>query len=91
MPASWYVETAWKHGCDVDAWETVYEHVLPGSEPVLEWMKGTALRPILKVLDGTLRDEFVAAYAARLRAAFPSTPAGTIFPFSRLFFVAKRR
>lgn len=91
MPASWYVETAWKYGMDVDAWETVYQHVLPGDDPVLEWMKGTALRPILKALDGTMRDAFVAAYAATLRVAFPTTPDGTIFPFSRLFFVAKRR
>ena len=38
-------------GCQVDAWETTYRHVLPGEDPVVEWVKGTALRPVLALLD----------------------------------------
>jgi len=90
LPPSQYVEIGWACGLQVDAWETVYQHVLPGKDAVLEWVKGTALRPVLKALEGAERDEFLAAFAAKLRAAYPETPSGTIFPFRRLFFVARK-
>ena len=91
LPPGKYVEILLGLGLHVDAWETVYQHVLPGKDAVLEWVKGTALRPVLKALDGAERDEVVAAYAAKLRAAYPETPSGTIFAFRRIFFVATRR
>jgi len=54
-------------------------------------VKGTALRPVMKALEGKERDEVLEAYAAKLRAAYPETPAGTLFPFRRVFFVAVKR
>ena len=91
LPAGKYVEILHGLGLLADAWETVYQHVLPGKDAVLEWVKGTALRPVLKALGGAERDEVVAAYAAKLRAAYPETPSGTVFPFRRIFFVAGKR
>jgi trans-aconitate 2-methyltransferase len=90
LPPSRYVEIGWSCGLRVDAWETIYQHVLPGKDAVLEWVKGTALRPVLKALEGEERDAFLSAYAARLQAAYPETPSGTIFPFRRVFFVARK-
>jgi trans-aconitate 2-methyltransferase len=78
-------------GCAVDAWETTYQHVLPGADAVLEWVKGSALRPVVSTLAGSEREEFLAAYAARLREAYPARPFGTIMPFRRIFVVARRR
>jgi trans-aconitate 2-methyltransferase len=78
-------------GCAVDAWETTYLHVLPGADPVLEWVKGTALRPVLTNLDAGGQAEFLAEYAVRLREAYPAQPFGTVLPFRRLFVVAQRR
>jgi trans-aconitate 2-methyltransferase len=84
-----YLEVLTDAGADVDAWETTYIHVLEGDDPVLEWIRGTALRPILDVLDDTdLRAEFLTELAARLRAAYPRGPHGTVFPFRRVFVVA---
>jgi trans-aconitate 2-methyltransferase len=40
--------------------------------------------------DQTRRDAFLAEYDARLRAAYPRTPIGVIFPFRRIFLVAHR-
>jgi len=79
-------------GCRVNAWETTYAQQLPGADPVLEWVKGTALRPVLTVLGEGSPDaaEFLAEYGARLRAAYPATPSGTVFPFRRIFVVAWR-
>jgi trans-aconitate 2-methyltransferase len=77
-------------GCAVDAWETTYLHVLHGPDAVLEWVKGSALRPVLTSLAEAEREAFLAEYAARLREAYPARPYGTVFPFRRLFMVAQR-
>jgi trans-aconitate 2-methyltransferase len=86
-----YLALLASRGCAVDAWETTYLHVLRGADPVLEWVKGTALRPVLTALAGAEREAFLAEYAARLRAAYPARPHGTVLPFRRLFVVAERR
>lgn len=77
-------------GLLVDAWETTYLHVLPGDDAVLEWTRGTALRPVLAALDEAEQAEFLAAYAARLRQAYPRRGHGTVLPFRRVFVVARR-
>ncbi|MBE7190602.1 MAG: trans-aconitate 2-methyltransferase, partial [Jatrophihabitans endophyticus] len=77
-------------GLDIDVWETTYLHVLPGPDPVLEWVRGTGLRPVLALLGDTERAEFEASYAAALREAYPAGPHGTVFPFRRLFAVGHK-
>jgi hypothetical protein len=63
--------------------------VLEGEDAVLEWVKGTGLRPILDGLDETERQAFVAEYARRLRRAYPRRrDDSTLYPFQRLFIVA---
>ena len=90
-----YAATLAGLGCSIDVWETTYLHVLDpeGAQesPVLEWTKGTALRPVLQVLtDEGERARFLAAYARRLEQAYPRQPFGTVFPFRRIFAVAQR-
>jgi trans-aconitate 2-methyltransferase len=76
-------------GCGVDAWETTYLQVLPGADPVLDWMRGTALRPVLDALpDAAESEEFIAELAGRLREVYPRGPHGTVFPFRRIFVIA---
>jgi trans-aconitate 2-methyltransferase len=88
-----YVAALAPLGCEVDAWETTYQQILYGDDPVLEWTKGTALRPVLTRLadDPDARDAFLADYAAALRRAYPPGPHGTVFPFRRVFVVAVKR
>ena len=83
-------------GCDVDAWETTYQHILDPAgdqgDPVLEWTKGTAMLPIFEVLtDERERAEFVAAYGNALLEAYPRQPFGTVFAFRRIFAVAHKK
>ena len=61
-----------------------------GVDAVLEWMKGTTLRPILARLGESEGKEFLSVYAAKLREAYPPTAKGTLFPFRRLFFIGVR-
>jgi trans-aconitate 2-methyltransferase len=85
-----YVRRMTELGCAVDAWETTYLQVLPGPDAVVEWMKGTGLRPVLSALDEEQQAEFVAEYAERLRAAYPQESFGTVLPYRRIFVVATR-
>ncbi|MET9577446.1 trans-aconitate 2-methyltransferase [Streptomyces massasporeus] len=87
-----YLERLTSLGCAADVWETTYLHLLHGDDPVLDWVKGTGLRPVLTALadDPEAREAFVAEYRAALREAYPAGPHGTPFPFRRVFAVARR-
>ncbi len=76
----------------LDIWETEYLQVLEGDDPVKEWTKGTWLKQFLDALPtDAAAERFEADYAARLRAAYPPRSDGkTLFPFRRLFIIAKR-
>lgn len=84
-----YLEELTRLGCEVDAWETTYLHVLTGEDPVFVWVSGTGARPTLQALPDGLRAEFEAEFKARLRAAYPPGPAGVVLPFRRIFAVAR--
>lgn len=77
----------------VDVWETTYHQVLPAADgqphPVLEWVRGTGLRPVLGVLtDPDELSAFVTEYERELESAYPRREFGVLFPFSRIFAVA---
>lgn len=76
----------------VEVWQTEYFHVLPNAEAVVEWYKGTGMRPYLNAItEGADRDKFVAEYTEKIRAAYHPRPDGRIlFPFLRIFVVAYR-
>jgi trans-aconitate 2-methyltransferase len=87
-----YIETLSPMASSLDVWETEYMQVLAGDNPVKEWTKGTWLRPLLDALEQPERSEFESAYAELVMKAYPKQPDGTtVFPFKRLFVVAKRR
>lgn len=88
---AWYADTLHNLACTVDLWETVYYHVLTGPNAVLEWVKGTALRPTLSRLNEVQQQEFLTSYGEKTRAAYPPGSHGTLFPFRRLFFVGRRK
>lgn len=87
-----YLERLTALGCAADVWETTYIHLLTGEDPVLDWVKGTGLRPVLTALadDPEARDAFIADYRTALREAYPAGPHGTPFPFRRIFAVARK-
>ncbi|MGV9313354.1 trans-aconitate 2-methyltransferase [Streptomyces sp. NPDC003691] len=79
-------------GCTTDVWETTYYQLLTGEDPVLDWVKGTALRPVLTELgeDTRATEAFLGQYRELLREAYPPGPRGTVFPFRRIFAVATK-
>jgi len=83
-----YLDLLAREGCSVDAWETTYLHVLPGPDPVVEWYRGTGLRPVLAALDPGQAERFLAEYRDRVTRAYPAARYGTVLPFRRVFVVA---
>jgi trans-aconitate 2-methyltransferase len=90
--AEWYYRALRDEGTTVNVWRTIYYHPLAGGAGALvEWFKGTGLRPFLGPLDEMERAAFLARYEAALAGAYPALSDGTVLlPFPRLFFVATR-
>jgi trans-aconitate 2-methyltransferase len=88
-------DTYWRwlspHARNLDIWETIYLQVLDGKDPVVNFMRGTALRPFVSALPEPEAANFIDAFASRMAAAYPPQPNGqTLFPFRRLFLIAQR-
>jgi trans-aconitate 2-methyltransferase len=77
---------------ELDLWATEYQHILPDAVGIVEWYKGTGLRPFLDVLPSDeIKDAFTAEYLEHLRRAYPARSNGrVIFPFRRMFLLAYR-
>ena len=88
--AQTYFDVLAPHAASADIWTTEYLHVLEGEDAVFKWVSGTGLRPYLDALAEDERARFATEYKARLNVAYPRRADGkTLFPFSRLFAVAK--
>jgi trans-aconitate 2-methyltransferase len=85
-----YVALLARPGFEVDAWETSYLHILHGDNAVLEWTKGSTLRPVLADLDAEQAHAFLREYGERLGEAYQPQSFGTLFPFRRVFTVVHR-
>lgn len=73
----------------VDMWETEYYHVLPSTDAILDWYKGSGLRPYLQRLDENEKARFSEKLYAKLKTEFPRRADGTvILKMPRLFFIA---
>ena len=76
----------------VDLWRTTYYHFLRGgAEAVVEWFKGSGLRPFLEPLNTAERAAFLDRYTAAIAQAYPQAADGSaLLPFPRLFLTAIR-
>jgi trans-aconitate 2-methyltransferase len=85
-----YYDILKPHAASLDIWQTEYLQVLEGDDAVYRWVSATALRPLLEALEGQTREAFIALYKAKLNKAYPRRADGTtLFPFQRLFVVAR--
>jgi trans-aconitate 2-methyltransferase len=90
--ADWYYALLNPLASRVDIWRTTYFHPLGGGlDAIVEWVKGTGLRPFLSPLSEDEQQVYVAAYKEELAKAYKPLADGTvILPFPRLFIVATR-
>jgi trans-aconitate 2-methyltransferase len=75
----------------IDIWHTHYNHIIESHAGVVEWFKGSGLRPFLAPLDAAMRQTFIAKYTDEIAAAYPARADGKVMlKFPRLFIVAVR-
>jgi trans-aconitate 2-methyltransferase len=87
--ADWYFGILKPHCSRVDVWRTTYYHPLAGAAAVVEWFRGSGLRPFLEPLDAGEKVEYLARYTALIERVYPPAADGSVLlPFPRLFIVA---
>jgi trans-aconitate 2-methyltransferase len=75
----------------VELWHTIYNHVMASPQAIVEWFKGSSLQAYLAPLDAAAREQFLAAYAEKIAAAYkPRFDGKVLLRFPRLFIVAVR-
>ena len=91
-PAGWYYELLQPLCSKLDVWRTTYHHLLRGgAEAVVEWFKGSGLRPFLEPLNAGERAAFLERYTAAIAKAYPPLTDGSVLlPFPRVFLTAIR-
>jgi len=89
-----YFDVLERSGLVPDVWETTYLHIVDGEEGVTEFVRGTALRPILTAASPADGAAFTAEYQALVREAYPPREVGgrivQVLPFRRIFVVGHR-
>jgi trans-aconitate 2-methyltransferase len=90
--AEWYYQLLRPVTARTDIWRTTYYHALPGgAAAIVEWFKGSGLRPYLAPLDDAERSAYLERYTSAIAQAYPALPDGSVLlPFPRLFLVAIR-
>ena len=88
--AGFYYDRLAGRAAHLDIWYTDYVHIMDSAAAIVEWYKGTGLRPFLDALPSdSLRDQFLTEYLERLKPHYPpQTDGKVLFPFRRLFLVA---
>jgi trans-aconitate 2-methyltransferase len=90
-PPEFYYDLLKPFCAHVDLWHTVYNHVMAGPQGIVEWFKGSGLRPFLAALDEAMRESFLAAYLAEIAKHYATRFDGKVFlRFPRLFIVARK-
>lgn len=78
-------------GAQVDVWHTIYQHPMADAQAIVQWLRGTGLRPFVDPLPAALQAAFLEEYERRVAQAYAVRADGRrLLAFPRLFIVARR-
>ena len=68
-----------------------YYHIVPSHGAVIEWYKGSGLRPYLEMLEQTEKEDFLNELLEKIKQNFPiQADNSIILKMPRLFFIAHK-
>jgi trans-aconitate 2-methyltransferase len=92
LPAPGYYDLLASDAVMIDIWRTTYHHVMQEPADIVQWLRGTGLKPFVEALPPDQQAEFLAEYERRIALAYPARRDGKrLLAFPRLFIVAVRR
>lgn len=90
-PPEFYFDTLSELTDNFSIWETVYYHRMKSYEDIIDWYKGTGLRPYFAALEEDEEEEFTSEVISELKKFLPKQKNGEIiYKFPRLFFTAEK-
>ena len=92
LPLGGYYDLLAPDAAKVDVWHTIYQHPMADAAAIVEWVRGTGLKPFVDRLPADLRASYLAAYERRVDEAYPARTDGKrLLAFPRMFIVAQRK
>ncbi|WP_077000390.1 trans-aconitate 2-methyltransferase [Variovorax sp. KK3] len=92
LPLAGYYDLLAADAAQVDVWRTAYQHPMASAAAIVEWVRGTGLKPFVDRLPADLQASFLAEYERRVDGAYPARSDGKrLLAFPRMFIVAQRK
>jgi trans-aconitate 2-methyltransferase len=92
LPLAGYYDLLAAEAAQVDAWRTAYQHPMASAAAIVEWVRGTGLKPFVDRLTPDLQASYLAEYERRVDRAYPARTDGKrLLAFPRMFIVAQRK
>lgn len=87
-----YYDVLSELGLDFDIWQTDYFHTVDGIDGVINWYKGSGLRPYLDALGENEQSEFLAELKNKIKNKYSFQSNGKmILKMPRIFFTATKK
>lgn len=75
----------------IDVWRTAYQHPMDTPRAIVDWVRGTGLKPFVDRLPADLQASYLAEYERRIDHAYPPRGDGRrLLAFPRMFIVAQK-
>jgi trans-aconitate 2-methyltransferase len=92
LPLGGYYDLLAPEAARVDVWHTIYQHPMASAAAIVEWVRGTGLKPFVDRLPADLQASYLAEYERRVDQAYPARTDGKrLLAFPRMFIVAQRK
>jgi trans-aconitate 2-methyltransferase len=92
LPLGGYYDLLAPHAANVDVWHTIYQHRMADAASIVEWVRGTGLKPFVDRLPPDLQASYLAEYERRVNEAYPARTDGKrLLAFPRMFIVAQKK
>lgn len=92
LPLGGYYDLLAPEAARVDVWHTIYQHPMASAAAIVEWVRGTGLKPFVDRLPADLQASYLAEYERRVDQAYPARTDGKrLLAFPRMFIVAQKK